>query len=148
MGINNFAGFTMVYTWLPLVIVTLLIGGFMLRKKLGGFMEFKEALQYVLLAYLIYEIIYAITTYLLYVVIDRDLTQKLLKVSFEKMAAWMKSMGANDAKLTEAIEKTKNETTDLKKILGGMGWAMLINFLKSLAVAFVIKKENKQVFNN
>jgi hypothetical protein len=58
-GINFFANFLMIYTWVPVILVLVLIGAFRRRKQLGGYMSFKEALVFAFLAYVIYEVFYS-----------------------------------------------------------------------------------------
>jgi Protein of unknown function (DUF4199) len=142
-SINSFASFSLLYTWIPSIFILILVGSFMARKKAGGYLEFKQALQYAIIAYLIYELIYAIVTYILYVAIDKNLTQKLLDVIMQKTTQWMKSFGSSDAQINDAIAKSKqgNVQTGIREILIGIGWAMLLNFVKALIIAFIIKKD-------
>jgi len=142
-GIPSFAGFTLVYTWIPVIMVLFLIFGFNLRKKMGGFIGFKEVLQYALVAYLVYEIIYAIVTYILFVVIDPLLTQKLLDAIMKTTTDWMKSLGAPQAKIDEAIANANKQKvqTGTGNILKGIAWSLIWDFVKSLLIAWIVKKD-------
>jgi len=142
-GIPSFAGFTLVYTWIPVIMVLVLILGFNLRKKMGGYINFKEALQYALVAYLIYEIIYAIATYVLFVVIDPLLTKKLLDAIMKTTTDWMRSFGTPQAKIDEAIANANKQKveTSAGNIVKGIAWSLIWDFAKSLLIAWIVKKD-------
>ncbi len=142
-GISSFAGFTLIYTWIPFVLVLILVLGFNLRKKMGGFMSFKEVLQYALVAYLVYEIIYAIVIYLLFVVIDPLLTKKLLDAVMKTTTDWMRSFGTPQAKIDEVVANANKQKveTSTGTILKGIAWSLIWAFLKSLLIAWIVKKD-------
>jgi hypothetical protein len=142
-GIQSFAGFSIIYTWIPVIFVLILILGFNVRKKLGGYMSFKEVLQYALVAYLVYEIISAIVTYVLFVAIDPALTQKLLDAVMQKTVGWMRRFGTPEAKIDEALANAKLQKVDtgVGTIVKGIAWSLIWDFVKSLIIAWIVKKD-------
>ncbi|HYJ38322.1 MAG TPA: DUF4199 domain-containing protein, partial [Chitinophagaceae bacterium] len=65
-GIKVFGNFLIWYTWLPVILGIILVGAFQRRKQLGGYMSFKEGLVFAFLAYVIYEVFYAVSTLVLF----------------------------------------------------------------------------------
>lgn len=142
-SMKSFAGFSFAFSLIPVVLVIILILGFKLRKKLGGYVSFKEVLQYALVAYLIYEIIVAIITYILFIVIDPLLTQKLYDTSIHTSVDFMKNMGATQAQIDETIAKARKNSpeTGVGTIVKGIAWSLIWDFVKSLLIAWIVKKD-------
>jgi hypothetical protein len=142
-GINSFFSFSIIYKFLPVVAIMVIIFGFNLRKRLGGFISFKEALQFALVSYLVYEIFAAIVTYLLFVVIDPQLTQKLKEAGTEFSMKILKSAGAPREEMDKTLAnmKKQQETTGYKNIWLGLGTNLVLDFIISMLVAVIVKKE-------
>ena len=148
-SINSYVVFSYIYALLPVIMILLIIMGFRLRKQLGGYIDFKEMLQFAFVAYLIYEIAVAVTTYILFVVIDPQLTRKMLDMTMQYTTDMMKRFGAPQAQIDETIAKShKNqETTGRQNILLGIGINLVWDFIKSLLVAVMVKKERPADFD-
>jgi len=147
-GMNAFASFLMWYTWLPVIFVLFLIGAFQRRKQLGGYMSFRDALVFAFLAYVIYEIFYAIVTIVLYKAIDPHLQDKVMVVILDKTRTFMENMGAKQEDIDKAIDKAQlsNEGTySIKQIFVGFGMSLIYDFVKSVIIA-AITQRRKPVF--
>lgn len=142
-SINSYVSFSYIYAFLPIIMIILIVMGFRLRKQFGGYLNFKEVLQFAMVAYLIYEIVVAITTYVLFVVIDPQLTRKMLDVTMQYTFKMMKQFGAPQQDIDEAIAKSKRQTenTNNKNIFLGVGINLVWDFVKSLLVAIIVRKE-------
>ena len=80
-SVGDFVKVTTITNFIPFHFIILLVIGFKLRKDNGGLYSFKEALQFTFVAYVIYALIEAVGTYVLYVLLDPALTAKVLDIS-------------------------------------------------------------------
>lgn len=142
-SVNSYVSFSYIYALLPIIMIILIVMGFRLRKQFGGYLSFKEVLQFAMVAYLIYEIVVAVTTYILFVVIDPQLTRKMLDLTMQYTTDMMKRFGAPQSQIDDAIAKShkQQETTGNKNIFLGLGINLVWDFVKSLLVAVIVKKE-------
>lgn len=147
MGMNTFVNVQFVSNFLPYMIAVLLIKGFQLRKQNGGFLAFKEGLQFAFVSYVIAAIMIAIGTYILYNIIDKDLTQKMFDITIEKTRTMMEKLNMPEDKIDEAMADAQNkkQETGLKNIILGTGLGLIWDFVKSILVTLIIRKE-KPVF--
>ena len=108
-------------------------------------MSFQEALKFTFLAYVIYALIEAIGNYVLYALVDPDLTAKVMEITMQKTMKMMERFGASEQQLEEAMSKVKEEPkhTSFKQIFLGLGITLIWNFCKSLLISLVIRKEAK-----
>jgi uncharacterized membrane protein len=81
---DTFVSITGITTFIPYVIVTLIIVGIKLRKSNDNLLSFQEALKFSFLAYVIYALIEAIGNYVLYALVDPDLTAKVMEITMQK----------------------------------------------------------------
>ncbi len=148
-GIDALVSFSMIGAFVPVIIGLFVYGGFELRKARGGSLPFKEALQFAFLAYVIYEVCNALTTYVLYNVIDPTLTTQMLQKSLEKMQGLLENSGVASGEMDKAMEKAMEEEpkTSPKQIIFGLGFALIWSFVKSLIIAAIVKKEPQPVFD-
>lgn len=132
-------------TFVPYVIVTLIVAGIKLRKQNGNLMTFAEALKFTFLAYVVYALIEAIGNYVLYALVDPDLTAKVLEISLQKTQKLMESFGASQQQIDDAMTKAQNEppNTSFKQVFLGLGIALIWNFVKSLLISLIIRREPK-----
>ncbi|ANE49375.1 DUF4199 domain-containing protein [Flavisolibacter tropicus] len=143
MGMDTFMNQQYISAFLPYMIIVLLIAGFQLRKKNGGYLSFKEAIKFTFVSYVIAAVIIALGTYILFNLIDKDLTEKTFKLGIEKSRALMERMGASDDEVEKTIgklEKQKAET-GVQNIILGTGMELIWAFVKSLLISLVIRKE-------
>jgi len=143
MGMDVFINQQYLNTFLPYMIIVLLITGFQLRKKNGGYLSFKQAMQFTFMSYVIAAILIAIGTYILFNLIDKDLTEKSFVLGLEKTRALMERMGASDEEIERTLERMENEKTEtgFKTILLGTGLGLIWDFVKSLLISLIIRKE-------
>lgn len=147
MGMDTFVNVQLVSTFLPYMIIVLLIYGFQLRRRNNNLMTFKEGLQFTFMSYVIAAIMVALGTYILFNYIDRDLTQKTFDIAVEKTRSMMEGLNQSDEEIDKAIaemEKGRKET-NLRTVFLGTGQGLIWDFVKSLLIALIIKRE-KPVF--
>jgi hypothetical protein len=141
MGLDTFVSINFFTTFIPYMIIVLIIYGLQLRKRNGGYMAFKEALQYGFVSYVIAAIIIAIGTYILYNLIDKDLTQKSFDLSIDKMKNAFESLGMNADQIDKELGKRTPQKTDIGTIFLGTGFGLIWDFIKSLLISLIIRKE-------
>ena len=132
-------------SFVPYVIIILIIVGLKLRKNNGDVLSYQEALKFAFVAYIVVALIEAICNYTLYNLVDHDLTAKVLEITKEKTLKMMEKFGATDSQREDAIKKMDSESkqTNFKTVFLGFGLALIWNFVKSLLIALVIRKEEK-----
>lgn len=138
IGIETFVTFLTIYTWVPGIFIVMLIGGLLCRKERESFI-FKEALKYAFLAYVCYEVIYMISYYIQYELIDKGLANKVLDVSIERNREMLEKLGQS---VDDLIEKTResNKNISFSKILLSAATALILDFIKSCILALIIKR--------
>ncbi len=142
---NGFINITGILTFIPFVIIILIIAGLNLRKANGNTLSFKDALKFAFAAYVIVALMEAIGTYVLYNWVDHDLTARSFEIGKEKALKMMQKFGMSDQQVDEAMKKMDKEgpETGFKKIFLGTGIALIWDFCKSLLIALVIRREEK-----
>lgn len=140
-GLEAFVTTQFIGGFLPYMIIILIIYGIQLRKRNGGYMAFKEGLQYAFVSYVVVTILVAIGTYILYNVIDKELTQKSFDMGMERTRSFMERMGTPTEEVDKQIEKMGKPTTGSKNFILGIGQDLIWHFVKSLLIALVIKRE-------
>jgi hypothetical protein len=146
-GMNVFASFLIWYTWLPVIFGLFLIGAFQKRKQLGGYMSFKEALVFAFLAYVIYEVFYAIVTIVLFKIVDPQLQDKVLVTIMDKTRAFMEKVGASETTIDDAMnkaQKSNQETYSVKQIFIGFGTSIIYDFAKSIIIAAISQRKKPE----
>lgn len=117
------------------------------RKKIGGYMDFKQAVLTLMTTFLISSFITQIFSYLLFTVIDPGLTELLKQTVLEQTTSMMERFGAPQEEIDKALAQI--ETQDYGMSLGraakGYLFGGLFNIIVSMAVALGVKK-NKPVF--
>ncbi len=147
-GIGSTATFVSVISissFIPYVIIILIVMGLKLRKAYDNLLTFKDALKFAFVAYLIIALTEAVGNYVLYNFLDHDLTAKVFEISREKALKMMQKFGASDQQVDDAMKKMDGEAkqTTFKTVFLGLGLAIVWNFVKSLLIALVIRKEEK-----
>lgn len=122
------------------ILVGFLLIGFRRRKELGGYISFKEALQAILIAIVIVEVIYAIFNVIYIKYIDPTFILKLKNA----WSVYFHSTQMNPKKIDEIManfdEQQKVRVT-LKGVLGSVGIAIVLDSIAGLLMALGIKKE-------
>lgn len=150
MGTEKFVSLQYISAFVPYMIAILIIGGIQVRKTNDNVLTFKDALKFSFLSYVIAAVLIAIATYILYNIIDKDLTQRSLEISLEKTRRLMEKFGASEADIDKAMERAEKqkESTGIAQIFLGLGLGLIWDFVKSLLIALVIKREKKVTFDN
>jgi hypothetical protein len=145
MGINVFMSVSLWSKFVPYMLVIILLAGFNIRKQNGGILAFAQALKFTFLCYVIAELLFAVSNYVLYNLIDTTLAGEVMTRSIEGTRKFMEKMGAPEAKIDEAIKdmQTKGNVMSFGKILLGMGIYLVWDFVVSLLISLVIRKEEK-----
>lgn len=141
-GVGSYVNFLWWYTWIPTIFIIILIGAFLKRKPLESF-SFQEALKYAFLAYVIYELMYAITNYMLYNVIDVNLSKGVIEKTIEKTRTMMQNLGVKPDDIDKEIDKINrnNEDMTFMRVLLGFGQSLILDFIKAVIVALIVKKK-------
>ena len=147
-GLTDTAGFVNIsgiVTFVPYMIVILIITGINLRKSNNNVLTFKDALKFAFVAYVILAVTEAVGTYILYNWVDHDLTAKTFEIGKEKAIKMMSKFGASEQQIEETRIKMDKEGMDtgFKKVFLGLGIAIVWDFCKSLLIALVIRREEK-----
>lgn len=143
-GIDTYVRFLFWYTWVPVVFIIIFLGAFRLRRQAGGFISFNEVLKFSFLAYVLYELLYAIYFYVLYSVIDPNLTANVITEVMEQTRNMLEGFGAQDDQVEETLETVRQQRTGqggFKQISIGFGLALIYNFVKSVIISAIVKKE-------
>jgi hypothetical protein len=144
-GLDTFVTIQFFSRFIPYMIIILIIYGFQLRKRNGGYLSFKEGLQYSFVSYVVVALLMAIGTYILFNLVDKDLTQKSFDLSLEKMKQTFTAMGMKEEDIEKAIGNKEVQKTDFKTIFLGTGFGLIWDFIVSLIVSLIIRRE-KPVF--
>ena len=144
-GITIFTTVQFYSAFAPYMIGILLFGGFQLRKQNGGYLSFAEALKFNFLAYVVAAVLIAVSIYILYNILDKDLTQKSAQIAMEKTRQLMEKMGSSDEDIEKAMKNSavSMQETGFKKIFLGTGLGLIWDFVKAMLLSLVVKKELK-----
>lgn len=145
MGTSTYVSVIGIETFIPYMIGLFIFAGFSVRKQNGGFLSFKQAIKFVFLAFVIVALIEAFTNYILFNVLDKDLTAKVLQITREQSLKMMQKLGLSQEQIDSAINKidTEKKETGFKTIFLGLGMALVWNFVKSMLISILVKKDRK-----
>lgn len=141
-GIGAMATFLTIYTYMPAVLLIIGGGAWWLKTNLPEEPDFKTILQYAVLAYLVFELIYAAANYSLFGVLDKTLNNELVEHLLTTTRAKLANGGAGKDQI-EAVEEMADAgrlPLTLKQTAIGLGQNMLVDFLKSLFIATITKQ--------
>lgn len=142
MGLPAYISVVRIETFIPYVIGLLILGGLQMRNKNGGFLSYADALKFAFLAYIIIVLFEGITNYVLFNIIDKNLTNELLDASKNQVITMMKKLGATQDKIDEAVKNmNEKKDTNFKTILLGSGTSLIWDFAKAAVIALIIRKE-------
>jgi len=140
-GLDTFVTVQFISKLIPYMMLILIIYGFQLRKRNGGYLAFRDGLKYSFMSYVIVAVLVAIGTYILFNLVDKDLTQKSFDLSMEKMKGTFINMGMKEEEIEKAMGKRDAQKTDLPTIFLGTGFGLIWDFIVSLLVALIIRRE-------
>ena len=144
-GITTFTAVQFYTTFVPYMIVIILLGGFQIRKQNEGFMSFAESLKFSFMAYVVAALLIAVSTYILYNVLDKELTVKSGQIALEKTRSMMEKFGASEEEIEKALKNSEGsmKETGLGKIFLGTGLGLIWDFCKAMLISLVLKKDQK-----
>jgi amino acid transporter len=146
LGFQVFVDTQLYAGFVPYMMLILIVFGLRLRKRNGNRLSFKEALQFAFISYVVATVILAIGTYILFNVIDHTLTERTYQAGLAKTRDMMQRMGAPQSQIDDTLDKAgkqKNDTS-VKTVFLGVGWDLIISFVKSILVALIIRREKPQ----
>lgn len=136
-GLNAFVSTQFISKFIPYMMIILIIYGFQLRKRNGNYLAFKEGLQYSFMSYVVVAVLVAIGTYILFNLVDKNLTQKSFDFSLERLD----KMGMKEEDVEKAIGKREEQKTDFGTIFLGTGFGLIWDFVVSIIVTVIIRRE-------
>jgi hypothetical protein len=136
-GLDTFVTVQFISKFIPYMIVILIVYGLQLRKRNGGYLAFKEGLQYSFMSYVIVALLVAIGTYILFNLVDKNLTEK----SFDFSIKQLNKMGMKEEEIERAIGKREDQNTGGARIFLGTGFGLIWDFVLSLIVTIIIRRE-------
>ncbi|MFL5773788.1 MAG: DUF4199 family protein [Flavisolibacter sp.] len=141
MGLNAFVSTQFATGFIPYMIVILIVYGIQMRRRNGNYLGFKDALQFSFMSYVVVAVIMAIGTYILYNLVDKDLTQKSFDLSFERTRAFFERLKVDPKEIDKQMDKMEKQETTVRNIILGVGLGLIWDFVKSLLVTLIIRRE-------
>lgn len=136
------------YAGMVIPIVICVLGGLQIRKQQGGYLEYSEALKNTFLILIIGSLIATIFQYILFNYIDVSFREALAQVTAEQAEKLMRRLGATDAQIDDAVEKTLNKNNyTIGKLLMGFVLGCIWWFIVALIVSAIIKRK-RPAFEN
>jgi len=131
------------------LVVSLLIYVFFtidLRKKIGGFWTFKEALKGIFLMSFIAGLIYSLANVVFYKFVEPGAFEKIAGFMESGMSQTFENMGMEQEKIDEAVAKQiegvkAQYDPTFAQFFKNLGIAVIIQFVMSLIFAAIFKKE-------
>jgi hypothetical protein len=131
------------------LVVSLLIYIFFtidLKKKIGGFWTFKEALKGIFLMSFIAGLIYSLVNVVFYKFIEPGAFEKIAGFMESGMSQTFENMGMEQEKIDEAVAKQiegikAQYDPTFAQFFKNLGIAVIIQFVMSLIFAAIFKKE-------
>lgn len=139
----------MVKWWLGILfffisIVAVVVAALDLRRKMGGFMIYKDALVIVFVIFAASSVITSSFNYVLFTVIDPELPVVMKEAIVDQTTSMMESMNADQEAIDKAITQIEQEDYALTpgKAFKGFMISLLISFIISLIIAIFVKKNS------
>ncbi|HEY0669932.1 MAG TPA: DUF4199 domain-containing protein [Sphingobacteriaceae bacterium] len=125
---------------------------FDLRKKVGGYWSFKEALKGIFLMAVVSGLITTIGNAIFYKFIEPGAYEKISGYVVNGLSSTYESIGMDQEKIDSTIEKVeeslkKQFNPSLADVFKGLGISILTGFIMSLIFAAIFKKE-RPIFLN
>jgi hypothetical protein len=117
-----------------------------LRKKIGGYWSFREALKGIFLMAFIAGIVYAFVNLVFYKFIEPDAIDKVSGIMEEGTASTMERLGVDQDAIDEAVNKQREALKaqydpTAMEFIKNLGVPIIIQFVMSLIFAAIFKKE-------
>lgn len=129
-----------------IVLILLLVSGFQLRSKLGGYIEFREIFKYLFITVIIFELFYNLFNFIYLKYVDPDFFQKLRDAT----ETFMMENNVPQKDIDEMNEKLQGEA-DANTRIGSVVKTLLISIAVSGTFALIfsaIIKRRKDPFLN
>ncbi len=135
-----------IYKFIPIFSVLFFVAAMQLRKKLAGYISFQEALKFSFLAFVIFEVLVGVTNFTLFNIIDTSFQEKVAVEGIKITREFAVKMGGAEAakemdKNMEAQMAAAKDKLGIAKIVMGIGLMLIWNFILSLLIAVIVKKE-------
>lgn len=139
------------YWALGLVIVGYLVNGFWvigsLKKEQEGFVTFKEGFSALFLSNAIGLLISTIISILIFIVIDPELQVIVKDLTIEKTTTMMENFGAPSEKITETIDKIKEQDNySIVSQIKGYFMSLAVFSVFGLLIALIVKKKKEEQY--
>ena len=129
------------FGWETIVVILLIGAGLWWRQ---GYMPFKRGVQYAFLAYVIYELGYALVNVVIYDILDKGFNHGVIVTSLQKELAQSVKMGLTTEQIKDTLateEAHPSGPITFLQLLLGFGQSLLFDFIKSMLVALAIQKK-------
>lgn len=140
--------FSLKFNFIQLFIcaITGLLAGLEQKKKLGGYIGFKEALQPVFITFVIGTLIGTLFIYIIANYVDPGLPARMKAAdikSMEQMEAENRAAGVNDAELKDQLTKLKQQDYNLTFVASMLSYltGLFLDFILAAILAAVIRKK-------
>lgn len=145
-----FANWTMGILLFVALIVVLILGVREAKKKMGGFISFRDAFSTFVVGWIVNAVIGALFSILLFQVIDPGLAETVKELTMDRTIEMMESFNMSDEQIQEAIAQTEEQMSDqfsTGKQLMGILWNIVFGTIIGLIVAAAMKKD-KPLYEN
>ncbi len=136
-------------TWVPIILVSLMVTGWYWRKTNGDNpLTFIQGLQFAFLAYIIFELITLVANVILHNFLDTGLYDRGLLFSMNEQKQYNVNHGASPGEIKQIQDSIDYTTSHPQKgmptvqILLGFGEALMGAFFKAMLVGFIIQKKD------
>jgi hypothetical protein len=143
-GVEAYYTFLHYSTFIPWMAVGLALACWLWRQKSGPYVTFLSALQFFFVAYLIYELGYALVTVVLYDALDKTLYYRVLDYSLTQKKLQYIQQHLPIVQIQDALDdarKHSQEGVTTKQVILGFGQNLLLDFVKSLLLAIVLQRK-------
>lgn len=127
-------------------MVFIVIRGNGFRKMVGGFLSFGEAFKHGFVSFLVSAVLTTLFSFVLYLVIDPDLGNRLTDVSIQNAMDMAAGFGAPEESLAQVEEDTRarmNDQFTVGGLLKGFGINIIIVAVLSLITGLIVRKTEK-----
>lgn len=121
--------------------------GIAYRKEVGGFMNFGNAFQFAFVSLIVILVITTLGNFLLFLVLDPGLGQRMADLTLENTMKMMDSFGAGEMP-ADQMDEMRNGMVEAYTPWGmikGAGIALVIYAILALILAAIIKKKDKSL---
>lgn len=147
IDVTMMVGFTYLGISLLVNISLIIYAGFEWRKANGGFLTFKSAFLATFFTFVVSTILGTIFNFLLFNVIDTELSETLTDAAVEQAEGIMERFNMPEDQMDEALEKTRADTEGRFTAGGqikGMFIGLIVSAFLAAIVGLIIKKKNPE----